>query len=54
MMPTPRDHIAVAVMGGKVYVFGGRRENFARNLDSSEAYDVAADRWQPLAALHYE
>lgn len=41
-MPTPRTEVAVAPLGGKVYVVGG----FGGSGDVVEVYDPAADRWE--------
>jgi len=49
-MQAARSHFAVAVHGGRVYVFGGGGADFA-SLDSVEAYDPAADRWEACAPL---
>ena len=50
-MPTPRDHIAVAVTDEKIYVFGGRLGTFARNLATTEEYHPGSDSWTPRAPL---
>lgn len=46
-MPTPRTEVAVAALGGKVYVVGG----FEGSGDVVEVYDPAADRWAALAPM---
>jgi len=38
-LPTPRDHVAIAVIEGKIYVSGGRLGSFARNRSENEEYD---------------
>jgi N-acetylneuraminic acid mutarotase len=50
-MPTPRDHLAIAVVGGKIYVIGGRLGSFARNLGDTEEYDPKTDRWVKKAPI---
>ena len=50
-MPTPRDHIAVAVANGKIYVSGGRLGTYAHNLGTVEEYDPSSDSWRPKASL---
>ncbi|MFY9531322.1 MAG: kelch repeat-containing protein [Candidatus Acidiferrales bacterium] len=48
-MPTPRNHAAVGVINGKVYVIGGRVGAAFISLDSDvsvvEEYDPATDTW---------
>jgi N-acetylneuraminic acid mutarotase len=47
-MPTARDHAAVGVVNGKVYVLGGRVGSVnvtASPTDVVEEYDPATDRW---------
>jgi N-acetylneuraminic acid mutarotase len=50
-MPTARNHAAVGVVNGKIYVIGGRLGNAfigrAANTDVVEGYDPATDRWTP-------
>jgi N-acetylneuraminic acid mutarotase len=50
-MPTPRNHAAVGVVNGKIYVLGGRLGNAfitrAANTDVVEGYDPATDQWGP-------
>jgi N-acetylneuraminic acid mutarotase len=51
-LPTPRDHLAVAAAGGRLYAIGGRIDgDYGRNLAANETYDPATDRWQPRAPL---
>jgi N-acetylneuraminic acid mutarotase len=49
-MPTPRLHLTSAVVGGKIYVFGGSPE-WAVPLAATEAYDPATDMWTKLADM---
>src|SRR5579864_5673167 len=48
-MPTPRNHAAIAVVGGKIYVIGGRVGaafiGFASDISVVEEYDPATDQW---------
>jgi N-acetylneuraminic acid mutarotase len=53
-MPTARDHLASAVVDGKIYAIGGRQPEeppLFRDLDVNEAYDPSHDRWLLLEAL---
>ncbi len=52
-MPTPRWGVAVAVLGGKVYVMGGQAENGAV-LDVVERYDPDTDTWETLPRMDDE
>ena len=53
-MPTARNHAAVGVVGGKIYVIGGRVGaafiTVASNTDVVEEYDPATDRWGAVRA----
>jgi len=44
-IPTPRDHLTAAAVGGIVYAIAGRPFNPDQNYDVVEAYDPATDRW---------
>jgi N-acetylneuraminic acid mutarotase len=47
-MPTPRNHAAIGVVNGKIYVLGGRMGAVfvvASNSDVVEEYDPATDQW---------
>jgi len=49
-MPTPRNHLALGTVNGKIYAIGGRVGSAfisggANNLDLVEEYDPAADAW---------
>jgi len=48
-MPTPRNHAAAGVVGGKIYVIGGRLASSVittgSNTDVVENYDPATDSW---------
>ena len=48
-MPTPRNHAAIGVVDGKIYVIGGRlasaKVSAGSNTDVVEVYDPAANTW---------
>ncbi len=44
---TPRDDFGVAVVDGRIYVFGGMTGERGNKLDSVEVYDPATGRWSP-------
>ena len=49
-MPTPRNHMAIGAVNGKIYVIGGRVggafiTGSSNNIDLVEEYDPAADSW---------
>jgi N-acetylneuraminic acid mutarotase len=47
-MPTPREHLAAAAFGGRLYVAAGR---VGANTNAFESYDPASDRWTVLPAV---
>jgi N-acetylneuraminic acid mutarotase len=49
-MPRPREHLAAAVVGGMVYVIGGRW-NDTGNVADATLYDPAGDAWTELAFM---
>ena len=53
-MPTPRNHVAIGAVGGKVYVVGGRVGavfiSKGSDIAQVEAYDPATDTWCPPLA----
>jgi len=53
-MPTARNHAAAGIVGGKVYIIGGRVGNAfitrASNTGIVEEYDPATDQWGALKA----
>src|SRR5581483_11569262 len=55
-MPTPRNHAAIGVVNGKIYVIGGRvgAAFIALASDTSvvEEYDPATDKWGPPPRSH--
>ncbi|HEU4605587.1 MAG TPA: kelch repeat-containing protein [Nitrososphaera sp.] len=50
-MPTPRQHLASAVLYDRLYVIGGRIDGLSSNLDSNEMYDALQDNWTKLAPM---
>src|SRR5260370_9457952 len=48
-MPTPRNHAAIGVVAGKIYVIGGRGGaafiGLASDISVVEEYDPATDQW---------
>jgi N-acetylneuraminic acid mutarotase len=49
--PTPREHLGVAALGGRIYAVGGRTAGFDTNLDLAEALRPAGRRWVRLPSL---
>jgi N-acetylneuraminic acid mutarotase len=53
-MPTARNHAAIGVVNGKIYVIGGRLGaafiGIASNTDVVEEYDPATDSWGAVRA----
>ena len=47
-MPTPREHLAAAVIGDRVFVAGGRAP---ANFATLEAYSPATNTWQRLTDM---
>jgi N-acetylneuraminic acid mutarotase len=57
-MPTPRNHAAIGVVDGKIYVIGGRVGaafiGLASDISVVEEYDPASDKWSgPRARMPY-
>ncbi|KAG8641884.1 F-box/kelch-repeat protein At1g16250 [Manihot esculenta] len=50
-MRTPRSHFACSVIGGKVYVAGGRNLSSTRGLALAEVYDPLIDKWEELPPM---
>jgi Kelch motif len=46
--PTPREHLAAAASGGRVYALAGRLAGLDTNRGDLEVYDAAARRWRRL------
>ena len=52
VMPNPgRDHVGVAVVDGKIHLFGGRVKDTVDNLIAHDVYDPATDGWTKAAPL---
>ena len=49
-MPTARHHAGAAVVGGRLYVVGGRRPG-ALSLEVAERFDPRTNRWEKLPSL---
>jgi N-acetylneuraminic acid mutarotase len=53
-MPTPRNHMGIGSVNGKIYVIGGRVGaafiGLASDISLVEVYDPAADSWGPVGA----
>lgn len=54
-MPTPRDHLGLAVVGERLYAVGGRAAAFDTEVDATQAFDLATGKWSgglaPLPTL---
>src|SRR6185436_4371954 len=51
-IPTPRGGAATAVLGGRLFVFGGEgADNQKGVFDNIEAYDPVADSWEKFPAM---
>ena len=50
-MPTPRDHIASAVVDEKMYVIGGRNAHRSNSLSANEVYDPKTNTWSVLEPM---
>jgi N-acetylneuraminic acid mutarotase len=52
-MPLPRNHMAAATVGGKIYAVGGQRGEGAAAIDLAEVdvYDPATDTWTAAPPL---
>jgi N-acetylneuraminic acid mutarotase len=48
-MPTARSGVAAAVLGGRLFVFGG--EQAGGVFSENEAYDPETDRWVAMAPM---
>lgn len=49
--PTPREHLGVVALRGRIYAAGGRTAGFDTNLALLEAYRPGARRWSRRAPL---
>ncbi|HKY61737.1 MAG TPA: hypothetical protein VJP59_12065, partial [Gemmatimonadota bacterium] len=50
-LPTPREHLAAAALGGVVYVAGGRVGSLGSNLPTLEGFDTRSLTWEELPAM---
>jgi len=50
-MPTIREHLASAVVDGKIYIIGGRVLTLESNTDVNEVYDPKTDTWSKKAPM---
>lgn len=44
-MPTPRDHLRLECVSGKLYAISGRKDDLRFNLSNVEAYDIKENNW---------
>lgn len=51
MPTTAREHLASAVVDGKLYAIGERSSGMSYNADANEAYDPATDKWTILEPM---
>jgi N-acetylneuraminic acid mutarotase len=49
--PTPREHLGVTALGGRVYAVGGRSAGFDTNLDVVESYRPGDGSWSRLPSV---
>lgn len=49
--PTPREHLGVTALHGRVYAVGGRRAGFDTNVALVESWAPAARRWRSQPSL---
>jgi N-acetylneuraminic acid mutarotase len=50
-MPTPRDHLAAAVLDGRLYAIGGRYGSIGNSMAVNEMFDPNTRRWIPKAPM---
>lgn len=50
-LPTPRDHLAAAVVDGLVYAIGGRDGSIGSHTTRVDVYDPSADAWSEGPAM---
>jgi N-acetylneuraminic acid mutarotase len=51
--PTPREHLAAAAAGGRVYALAGRLGDLSTNLGTFEVYSPADGNWSKLAPVPF-
>jgi Kelch motif/Galactose oxidase, central domain len=49
--PTPREHLAVTALGGRVYALAGRTAGLDTNLGRVESFAPGARRWRTLPSV---
>src|SRR5207247_8365066 len=49
--PTPREHLAVAAAGGRIYAIGGRTAGYDTNLALVESWRPGERRWRAEPAV---
>jgi N-acetylneuraminic acid mutarotase len=49
--PRPREHLAVAAAGGRVYALAGRTAGLDTNLSVFEVYSTSTKRWRRLSPV---
>ncbi len=49
--PTPREHLAVTALGGRVYALAGRLAGIDTNLGTLQSYTPGARRWVDLTPI---
>jgi non-specific serine/threonine protein kinase len=47
-IPTTRDHLAAAMIAGRICAIGGRKLSLTTNLATLECYEPGADRWEAM------
>ncbi|MFX7412416.1 kelch repeat-containing protein, partial [Acinetobacter baumannii] len=51
-LPTPRDHLAVQAVEGRIVASGGRIDgDSGKNLSANQVYDPERDAWSEAAPL---
>jgi N-acetylneuraminic acid mutarotase len=50
-LPTAREHLASAVVNGKLYIIGGRAGGIGSNFDANEMYDPVKNTWTTLESM---
>jgi N-acetylneuraminic acid mutarotase len=50
-LPLARDHLGIAVVAGRIHVFGGRTDATVDNTGRHDVYDPATNNWSTAAPL---